>query len=93
MQAGLVSVMMPAYNAEAYIGEAIRSVVGQSYAKWELLVVDDGSTDATAAVAAEFNDPRIRLLTKENGEWRRVVGPQHGARSRPRRIHRVPRRR
>lgn len=67
MTSGLVSVMMPAYNAGRYIADAIQSVVAQSYPHWELLVVDDGSTDETAAIAAGVADPRIRLLRKENG--------------------------
>ena len=49
----LVSVVMPAYNAEKYIGEAIRSVIAQSHSNWELLIVNDGSEDRTVAVARE----------------------------------------
>jgi glycosyltransferase involved in cell wall biosynthesis len=64
---GLVSVMMPAFNAAAYIRSAIESVFAQTYADWELLIVDDGSTDATAAVAGEFTDPRVRVFNKANG--------------------------
>ena len=63
----LVSVMMPAYNAEKYIEEAIKSVLAQSYAHWELIVVDDGSTDGTAGVVAGFEDPRIKLHQQSNG--------------------------
>lgn len=60
----LVSVVMPAYNAEAFIGEAIRSVLAQTYANWELVVVDDASTDGTCAVVEAFAkyEPRIRLI-------------------------------
>ena len=66
---GLVSVVMPAFNAEATIAESIQSVMAQTYPKWELLVVDDGSTDSTAAVARGYcqQDSRIRLFSKENG--------------------------
>lgn len=67
MQPGLVSVMMPAYNAAGYVAEAVRSVLAQTYQDWELLVVNDGSTDDTAAVVAGFTDSRIRLLNKANG--------------------------
>lgn len=67
MENTLVSVIMPAYNAGDYIEEAIRSVMAQTVTDWELLVLDDGSTDDTrekvAALAAE--DPRIRLLPNE----------------------------
>jgi glycosyltransferase involved in cell wall biosynthesis len=66
-QPGLVSVMMPAFNAARYIAQAIESVRAQSCPDWELLVVNDGSMDATADIAGRFTDPRIRLLTKENG--------------------------
>jgi teichuronic acid biosynthesis glycosyltransferase TuaG len=65
----LVSVVMPAYNAERYIAESIRSVQRQTYADWELVVVDDGSTDRTAEVVRDFtgSDPRIKYLFRENG--------------------------
>jgi glycosyltransferase involved in cell wall biosynthesis len=59
--------MMPAYNAEKYIEEAIKSVLAQSYTHWELIVVDDGSTDGTAGIVASFDDPRIKLLRQSNG--------------------------
>lgn len=67
MQPGCVSVMMPAYNAERYIVEAIESVLTQTYAHWELIVVDDGSSDGTAAIATQFADPRIRVIRQANG--------------------------
>lgn len=60
--AGLVSVILPTYNRAELIDRAIASVVAQSYSAWELIVVDDASTDATAAVVAQFNDPRIAYL-------------------------------
>ena len=50
----LVSVIMPAYNAEKYIEEAIRSVLSQTYTNWKLLILDDGSTDRTAELAERF---------------------------------------
>lgn len=63
---GLVSVVMPAYNAAAVIGEAISSVIAQTYGHWELIITDDGSTDATAAIVRGFDDPRIRLIRQSN---------------------------
>ena len=57
-----VTVLMPAYNAGKYIGEAIQSVIDQTYSDWELLVVNDGSTDNTVEVVESFSDSRIRLL-------------------------------
>jgi glycosyltransferase involved in cell wall biosynthesis len=64
-----VSVIMPAYNVAPYIGEAIASVCAQTVTDFEVLVVDDGSTDETYRIAAEWaaRDPRIRVLRKENG--------------------------
>ncbi len=63
----LVSVIMPAYNAEDYIEAAIRSVMAQTVTDWELFVLDDGSTDNTCAVveALEKEDFRVRLLRNE----------------------------
>ncbi len=67
MQPGCVTVMMPAYNAEKYIGEAIESVLAQSYANWELIIVDDGSKDRTAEIASQFTDSRIKVIQQANG--------------------------
>jgi len=57
-----VSVVMPAYNAERFLEEAVGSILGQTFADLELIVVDDGSTDGTAAVLASVRDPRLRVL-------------------------------
>lgn len=59
--------LMPTYNAEAYIRQAIDSILKQTYQKFELLIIDDGSTDATPAIIKSFTDPRIRYIHKENG--------------------------
>ena len=53
---------MPLYNAEKFVGEAIDSVLVQSYANWELIVVDDGSTDASPDIVRAYSDPRIRMV-------------------------------
>jgi glycosyltransferase involved in cell wall biosynthesis len=58
----LVSVIMPAYNAEPYIAEAIVSILHQTYAHFELLIADDASTDQTLSVIRSYQDPRIRVL-------------------------------
>lgn len=60
----MVSIMMPAYNAERYIRKAIKSVKAQTYSNWELIVVDDASTDGTADIVCQEtqNDRRIKLL-------------------------------
>ncbi|MEZ4590868.1 MAG: glycosyltransferase [Chloroflexota bacterium] len=63
-----VSIVMPAYNAAATIAESIESVLAQTMPQWELIVVDDGSTDETAVIAKSFaaKDDRIRLLRQQN---------------------------
>lgn len=59
-----VSIIMPMYNSERFIREAIDSVLAQTYTDWELLVVDDGSTDNSTSIVKEYadKDHRIRLL-------------------------------
>lgn len=59
-----VSVIIPVYNAERYLAEAIRSVLGQDYGDVEIVVVDDGSTDRSVEVAQRFE--QIRLIRQEN---------------------------
>jgi teichuronic acid biosynthesis glycosyltransferase TuaG len=64
----LVSIIMPAYNAEKYIQAAILSVLNQTYVNWELIIVNDGSNDATQSIIDEFNaeDKRIKLINQKN---------------------------
>ncbi|MCB9781532.1 MAG: glycosyltransferase family 2 protein [Candidatus Omnitrophica bacterium] len=61
-----LTVFMPVYNAEKYVGIAIQSVLDQTYSDFEFLIVDDGSTDGTAEVIGSFDDPRIRVIHQEN---------------------------
>ena len=61
-----VSVVMPVYNVERFLAQAIASVLAQTFADFELLLVDDGSTDSSPAVCASFDDPRIRLIRQKN---------------------------
>ena len=62
------SVIMPAFNSERYVGAAIETVLGQSLADFELIVVDDGSTDGTLeAVRRYAEEPRVRVLQQEHG--------------------------
>ena len=62
-----VTVLMPAYNAAKYIAEAIKSVLEQSFTDFELLIVNDGSTDETVKIIKSFHDRRIVLVSQENG--------------------------
>ena len=63
----LISVLMPAYNSELYIAEAIKSILNQSYQNIELIIFDDGSSDKTRRVIESFSDPRIiKILSDQN---------------------------
>jgi len=66
MNSPLVSVLMPVYNAEKYLAEAVSSILTQSYGNFELIIINDGSTDGSADIIAGYSDPRIRLHTQEN---------------------------
>jgi glycosyltransferase involved in cell wall biosynthesis len=62
-----ISVVMPAYNAQMYLSTAINSILNQSFRDFEYIIVNDGSTDATATILASFNDRRIKIIThKQN---------------------------
>ena len=63
---GLVSVLMPLYNAEAFVEEAIESVLSQTYEQWELIIVNDGSTDRSLELAKQFESDKIHVLTQPN---------------------------
>jgi len=57
-----ISVLMPVFNGSPFLGEAIRSILGQSFGDFEFLIINDGSTDDSAAVIRGFADPRIRFI-------------------------------
>lgn len=61
----LISVIMPVYNESLYIKDAIKSILNQSYQDFELLIIDDASTDNTVDIINQFNDGRIILIQKE----------------------------
>jgi glycosyltransferase involved in cell wall biosynthesis len=62
-----VTVLMPAYNAGKYIAAAVGSVLDQTFSDFELLIVDDGSSDDTVSILLGFSDPRIRIIRQEQG--------------------------
>ncbi len=64
----LVSVIMPAYNAERYLVQAMDSLLAQTYQHWELLVADDGSRDSTRALIDSVDDPRIRRYHQDTNQ-------------------------
>lgn len=63
----LISVIVPVYNCAATLGRCVESILAQDYENFELLLVDDGSTDRSAEVARSYAGERVRVLVKENG--------------------------
>ncbi len=65
----LVTIVIPAYNAAAFITRAVETALAQTYSELEVIVIDDGSVDETAAVARKTgcDDPRLRIIRRENG--------------------------
>ena len=66
MSEPLVSVIIPVYNKREFIEETINSVLGQSYGKFEIIVVDDGSTDNSLEVVEAIEDPRLQVFSQSN---------------------------
>lgn len=66
MENPLVSIIMPVFNGEAFVGKAIASILAQSYTNFELLIIDDGSTDNTDFIIKNFDDHRIKYISREN---------------------------
>lgn len=63
----MISVIIPLYNKQSQIHATLESVLRQSYADYEIVVVDDGSTDGSVAIVESFNEARLRLIRQENG--------------------------
>lgn len=61
-----VSVILPVYNGERFVRESIESVLGQTFTDFELIIINDGSTDGTGEILNSFTDPRIVLIEREN---------------------------
>ena len=64
MTSPFVTVVIPVYNCEHYVAETLRSVLSQEGVELEVVCVDDGSTDRSAAIVESFVDPRIRLVRR-----------------------------
>ena len=62
----IISVIMPVYNSQKYIGKAIKSILSQTFKDFELLIVDDGSSDDSVDIVNKFNDSRIKIFQKEH---------------------------
>ena len=69
----LVTVVIPIYNAEPYLDNAIRSVINQTYTNWELMLLDDGSTDGSLAIAQRYADKDDRITVYSDGENKGLV--------------------
>ncbi|MEO9468061.1 glycosyltransferase [Parasphingorhabdus sp.] len=82
MKQPLISVVMPVYNVERYVREAVQSVLDQTYENFELIIVDDGGTDASINICSEFTDPRISIVRQANrglaGARNRGISRAHG---------------
>jgi glycosyltransferase involved in cell wall biosynthesis len=79
----LVSVCIPSYNSEEFIATTLQSILSQTFGDFELVIVDDKSTDATIPTIQGFNDPRIRLIENEKnlglgGNWNKVLSCARG---------------
>src|SRR5258708_7569819 len=66
MNSPLISVIMPVYNAAPFVREAVESILAQTLGDFELIMIDDASTDGSPEILARFTDPRCRLLTNAN---------------------------
>ncbi|MEO5917121.1 MAG: glycosyltransferase [Luteolibacter sp.] len=66
MSEPLISVIMPVWNGEAHLREAIESILQQTERNFEFLIIDDGSTDGTVSIIESYQDPRIRLIRQEH---------------------------
>jgi len=67
-----ISIAIPFYNAEKFLANAIRSVFAQTYKEWELILIDDGSTDNSLSIARSVNDPRVRVIS--DGKNKKLAG-------------------
>jgi glycosyltransferase involved in cell wall biosynthesis len=78
-----ITVLMPVYNGERYLAQAIQSILDQTFGNFEFLIIDDGSTDRTPEIIKQFSDPRIRAVNNEKnigliGTLNKGIGLAHG---------------
>ena len=66
MTTPMISVILPAYNGEKTIKQSIESILMQDYKNFELIIINDGSTDKTASILKEISDNRIKIITQKN---------------------------
>ena len=71
-----VSVLVRVFNAERHLREAVESVLAQTFADFELLAIDDGSTDGSVAMLERYADPRMRIVSQPNGG--KIAAAQRG---------------
>ena len=80
----MISIIVPVYNIEKYITECIESIINQTYVDFELLLIDDGSTDSSGAICDNYsnNDSRIQVIHKSNGglvsAWKKGINLARG---------------
>ena len=80
----MISVIMPVYNVEDYVAEAIESVRQQSYGEWELLLIDDGSTDESSKICKAYAEKEEKIRYKR--KWRSILSEKPGAAGNGRRM-------
>ena len=67
MNSELLTIIIPVYNGERFLRPCLDAVLGQSYRNWELLLIDDGSTDGSGTICDEYAaDPRVTVIHQEN---------------------------
>src|SRR5215831_7669413 len=62
----LVSILIPAFNAENWIADTIKSAIGQTWPRKEIIIVDDGSTDQTLSITQQFASKQLKVVTQQN---------------------------
>lgn len=82
----MISVIMPVYNVEDYVAEAIESVRQQSYGEWELLLIDDGSTDESSKICKAYAEKEEKSSYIRKEKWRSILSEKPGAAGNGRRM-------